>query len=131
MPPTDDGPDDGLPEGPPEAPPADPEDWTDEQWLAWLRATDGEAAGQDGTRDDGPATGMGRLATSGSGQVLGNAMLGMADAIYGREHREIAVVTGDAQPGDDEPFTVQLDPDHPEQARVVFRRGGRSGRPDA
>ena len=24
----------------PDGPPADPEEWTDDQWLAWLRATD-------------------------------------------------------------------------------------------
>ena len=103
----------------PDGPPADPEEWTDEQWIAWLKATDADVAPEADAR---PATLGGRVAHSGGGQVLGQAMLGLAYAIYGRPDDEIVIVAeGDSQPDEDEPFTVNLDPDHPERSEVVFR----------
>lgn len=111
-------------EGIPDEPPADPEEWTDEQWLAWLEATD-----PDGDRATGhdaalrPLTSLNRLARSSGGHVLGQAMLGIANVIYGRREDEIVVVAdSDGEPDTDEPFTVHLDPDHPERSSVVFRR---------
>jgi hypothetical protein len=103
----------------PDGPPADPEEWTDEQWLAWLKATDAQAPGED-TR---PVTLTGRVAYSAGGHVLGQAMLGMANAIYGRRDDEIVIVAeGDSGPAEDGPFAVHLDPDHPERSSVVFRQ---------
>ena len=102
----------------PDGPPADPEEWTDEQWIAWLKATDASAAGE---ATAGPTTLGRRVAHSSGGQVLGQAMLGMAYAIYGRHDDEVVIVAeGDGQPDKDEPFTVHLDPDHPERSAVVF-----------
>jgi hypothetical protein len=104
-----------------DGPPADPEDWTNEQWIEWLNATDAQA-GVD--RDDPPVTPIGRIARSSGGQVLGQAMLGMANAIFGRQDDEVVIVSeGDTEPDPDEPFTVHLDPDHPERSTVVFRPG--------
>jgi len=100
----------------PPGPPPDPEDWTDEQWLEWLRATD-EAENSDGARHEG-----GRRAHR-RGGALGAAMLGLRDAIYGRPDEEAAVVvdgSGDP-PNDDEP-QVLLDREHPERSQVVVHR---------
>jgi len=108
--------------GIPEDPPADPEGWTDEQWIAWLKATDAlydETVGDDA--DYAPISVMGKLTRSSGGQVLGQAMLGMAEAIYGARDDEIVYVAeGNSEPEPDEPFTVHLDPDHPERSTVDF-----------
>lgn len=101
----------------PDGPPADPEAWTDEQWLDWLKATDAAA----GEPDTPPVTAMGRVARSSGGEVLGQAMLGLANAIYGPKDQVVVVAEGHSGTGDDEPFTVRLDPDHPEQSTVVLR----------
>jgi hypothetical protein len=103
---------------PPE-PPTDAEDWTDEEWLDWLSATDA----QFGPADPAPPARPDRARRTGA-QVVGQAMVGMARAIYGVEHDEIVIVAaGDDQPDADEPFSVTLDPEHPERSRVVFRDG--------
>lgn len=108
----------------PAAPPADPDDWTDEQWIAWLKATDAEAELES---DSHPTTQMGRAVHSSGGQVLGQAMLGMAQAIYGRKQDDVAIVAeGPSEPDEDEPFTLKLDPDHPERSTVTFRNSDRS-----
>jgi hypothetical protein len=105
-------------ESPPEGPPPDPDDWTDEQWIAWLKQTDATVAEAAAP----PVTAFGRLTHSSGGSVLGQAMLGMADALYGREKNEVVIVVeGSGQPVDDEPFAVHLDPDHPERSVVVLR----------
>ena len=108
---------------PSDEPPSDPEDWTDEQWIEWLKRTDAPD-GEDVRR---PVTAFGRIAHSSGGSVLGQAMLGMANAIYGRNDNEVVIVVdGGSQPDADKPFSVHLDPDHPERSVVVFR----SQRPD-
>lgn len=109
-----------------EEPPADPDDWTDEQWIEWLEKTDpaaaDPAAADTPTR---PVTAFGRIAHSSGGSVLGQAMLGMAAAIYGREQNEIVIMAEDSSHKDgDEPFTVHLDPEHPERSVVVVRSQG-------
>jgi hypothetical protein len=97
-------------------PPDDPEQWTDEQWIEWLNSTDDEAD------PPAPATPMGKVTRSSGGQVLGQAMLGMAQAVFGRHDDEVVIVDeGPGGPGDDEPFTVHLDPEHPERSTVVVR----------
>ncbi len=102
-------------------PPADPEEWTDEQWLTWLEMTDTEMRTE---REVAPSTPIGRVARSSGGQVVGQAMLGMAQAIYGRQDDEVAIVTeGPRDPADDEPYAVHLDPDHPERSSVTLRKG--------
>jgi len=104
-----------APEGPAE-PPADPEDWTDEQWLAWLEATDpGD--------DPGSRPRLAAWREHPVGSVLGAAMLGLHDAIYGRIDNEVAIVQeAGGDPPDDELHDLYLDPDHPERSEVVARR---------
>jgi hypothetical protein len=99
----------------PAEPPADPEDWTDEQWLAWLEATDVVD-----TLEPGPRMAAWRDHPVGS--VLGAAMLGLRDAIYGRTDNEVAIVQeAGGDPPDDDLHDIRLDPDHPERSEVVVR----------
>lgn len=111
-------------EMPPERPPADPDDWTDDQWIEWLEKTDAtEATEADAVTR--PVTALGRIAHSSGGSVLGHAMLGMATAFYGRDENQIVVVAeGSSQPDEDKPFAVRLDPDDPERSVVVYRSQG-------
>jgi hypothetical protein len=109
-----------MPPSPPQAPPdppADPDDWTDEQWLAWLEATD---SAFDEEPESGPRLAAWRSHSVGS--VLGAAMLGLRDAIYGRPDDEVAIVqeAGNDPPNDDL-HDIRLDPDHPERSEVVVR----------
>lgn len=101
----------------PPTPPSDPEEWTDEQWLEWLRETDAEYAE---TTPQPPATPTWRDRTP--ARLLGAAMLGVHDAIYGHLGDE-PVVVGEAPggPPDDDRPEVLLDPDHPERSQVIIR----------
>ncbi len=101
------------------APPEDPNAWTDAQWIDWLKATDAEA----GPTGEFPVgTVASRIARSSAGQVLGQAMLGLAQAIYGPKDEELVVIVeGAGEPEEDEPFRVRLDFEHPEQSQIVFR----------
>lgn len=112
-------------------PPDDPEEWSDEQWLAWLQATD-QMDQMDGHHPDTESTGSEDpeatvttcIARSSGARALGEAMRGMARAMYGQQYDEVVIVAeGSGEPGDDEPFTVHLDPDHPERSTVVFKPG--------
>jgi hypothetical protein len=90
-------------------PPDDPESWTDEQWITWLEATDDPDDGG-GAGKRGPRRWNNRRPAS----VLGAAMLGMYEVIYG--HKDEIVIVADAggdPPGDDLP-EVHLDPERPE-----------------
>ena len=88
--------------------------------LAWLAATDGEAP-----PTSTPATRLGRLTRSPAGSALGNAMTGMADALYGPRRDEVAVVAeAPGEPPGDDPFEVRLDPQPPERSQVVHRKAG-------
>jgi len=114
-----------------EEPPVDPEEWTPEQWIAWLKATDEANDPTNQASRPGPATTMGRVVSTGGAQVLGSAMLGMAQAIYGVEDDEVVqVVKANTDGDDDEPFVVHLDPDHPERSTVTFRETPATERDD-
>ncbi len=67
------------------------DDWTDEQWLDWLTATDNAPVDESEGSDSLVVT---RIAQSIPGQVIGQAMLGMAQAIFGRQDDEIVIVVG-------------------------------------
>jgi hypothetical protein len=100
-------------------PPSDPEQWTDEQWLTWLKTTDAEAEAERGAP---PATAAGRLTHTRGAQALGQTMLGMAWAIYGRRDDEVAIVVqANSRPEEDQPLVVHLDSDHPERSYVVVK----------
>ncbi len=99
-------------------PPEDPESWTDAQWLAWLRATDTDDASDIG---EARPTLTERAANSAVGAVLGQAMLGLAKAMYGRSDEDLVIVADGEGPSlDDEPFTVHLDFEHPERSSITF-----------
>ena len=102
-------------------PPSDPNEWTDEQWLEWLTSTDGLAF--DDTEESISKV-VTQIVQSTPGHVIGQAMLGMAQAIYGRQDDEIVIVVdADGETTEDEPFAVRLDFDHPGRSSVEFKRG--------
>jgi hypothetical protein len=95
-------------------PPDNPDDWTDEQWLAWLEATDPEEQAP-----PQPVT----WRSNRTGSMLGAAMLGLRDAIYGHPDDEVAIVqTVSDDPPDDDVHDLRLDPDHPERSEIIVRR---------
>ncbi len=103
----------------PKEPPANADEWSDEQWIAWLKATD---SGPYRDEELPVATIGSKLAKSSAGQALGGAMLGLAAAIYGpKDQDQVLIVEGASTPEDDEPFEVQLDFENPEQSTIVFR----------
>jgi hypothetical protein len=106
----------------PEGPPFDAEEWSDDQWLAWLKATDGDAIDE-----VTPPSVASRVVHSTGGQMLGQAMLGLAIAMYGPKQEEVIIVAeGDGEPNEDDPFTVQLNPDEPGKSIITFKRGSDS-----
>jgi hypothetical protein len=99
-------------------PPPDPDEWSHEQWLEWLNASDASFLE---VPDDRIATVVSHVVQSSAGQMIGQAMLGMAQAIYGKKDEELVIVaSGDSEPEGDEQFVVRLDFDHPELSSVVF-----------
>jgi hypothetical protein len=109
----------------PESPPSDAEQWTDDQWLEWLKATDAQTATAD---EDASEPLSSRITHSLGGQMLGQAMLGLAQVIYGQKQEEVVIVAeGNSEPEEDEPFAVSLNPEHPEQSVIVFRRPSSNG----
>lgn len=116
MPPPTDATRGGAPE-----PPADPEAWTDEEWLEWLRATDGEGFGGGDGEDDGTPTRMTAFTRRPTGRAIGAAMIGLRNAIYGVKDDEIVIVAdaGGDPPSDPDLHDVHLDPDHPERSEVI------------
>jgi hypothetical protein len=96
-------------------PPTNPDDWTDEKWLEWLKATDDPTNAPDAQQRRSPR----RSRTAGG--ALGAAMLGLRDAIYGHPDEVTAVADNSGDPPDDDRPQVLLDPEHPERSRVVIR----------
>jgi hypothetical protein len=102
---------------PPPEPPADADDWTNEQWIDWLKATDASDQAEGGAT---PATIAGRVVHSVGGQLLGQGMLGLAQAIYGQRDQKVVIVAGaNSEPEKDQPFALHLDEDHPERSFAV------------
>ena len=97
-------------------PPADPNEWSDEQWIEWLVATDGEAE-----IDQTPSV-LKKVAGTKSGQVLGQTMLAMSNAIYGTKDAQVQIVVENtAKTLDQEPFVVNLDFENPDSSSVSFK----------
>ena len=54
--------------------------------------------------------------------MLGAAMLGLHEVIYGPHREEIVIVVdADGEPPDDDLPEVHLDPDHPERSEVIVQ----------
>jgi len=98
-------------------PPANPEDWSDDEWIAWLEATDPD--GGDQPAEEPPQTLGARVVRSPSGTVLAAAMSGVAEIFYEDQDPEIVVVAETPTPGG-RGVTVTLDPDFPERSVVTF-----------
>lgn len=92
-------------------PPEDPDDWTEEQWRTWLASAPADP-------ETGRAHPLTRAASSPSGTVLGAAMLGLEQAIYGERPKVEVVAESDADGldlGD-----VDLDLDDPASSRMTL-----------
>ncbi len=108
-------------------PPDDPEDWTDQQWIDWLQATDDSDGTDQSDQSGSPQTAVHRIARAAGGSVLGNAMLGMAYAIYGRNESEVSIVAeDDSEPDPDAPFKIEIDNEDPSKSSVEIRENRRS-----
>lgn len=94
--------------------PADPQDWSDEQWLAWLAELDAAAGITEApAAPHPPEQGLGA-------RLLAASMRGLAEAIYGPKEEAAIVIEASGEPPDDG-LDVTLDRDHPEQSVVVVR----------
>ena len=92
-------------------PPSDPNEWTDEQWLHWLMATDNVPLAE--TEEAVPFV-VKRIVQSTPGQVIG------------QDDEIIIVVGANGDGAEDEPFTVRIDFNHPERSSVDFNGGSGS-----
>jgi hypothetical protein len=97
---------------PVDVPPFDPDDWTDEQWIEWLRATE--------TVEDVDRRAYAPRLSSPVSAVLGAAMMGLQKGIYGDVEKPEVVIEIDAD-GQDDGVKVVLDPDDPSQSTIVVR----------
>jgi hypothetical protein len=99
--------------------PDDPDEWSDEQWLAWLEEGDAaervEAASAE--RPALPTWRKGPIAM----QFLAASMTAVGEAIYGRRDKPAIVIEAAGDPPGDDGLDVQLDFDHPEESVVVVR----------
>jgi hypothetical protein len=93
-----------------EEPPDDPDAWSDEQWMEWLHATEGDV-------DVDRRVFAPRL-SSPSGVVLGAAMMGLQKGMYGEVEKPEIVIEVGAKDHDDD-VKVDLDPDDPSESTVV------------
>lgn len=99
--------------------PDDPDDWTDEQWLAWL--AEGDLLAEADTQERvGPSRRAAFMDGLGA-KMLAASMRGLNDAIYGPKDEPAIVIDAAGDPPDPEGLDVRLDPDHPEQSIVVVR----------
>jgi hypothetical protein len=104
---------------PPGAPPEDPEDWSDEQWIAWLQDTDAIAVAPS---DEGAPVRPAAEKLPVPGQLLFAGMRGLFEVIYGKiEQPAIVIEASGGDPEEPESLEVNLDPEHPEDSTVVVR----------
>ena len=88
-------------EAPDLVPPDDADDWTHEQWCAWIQAIEQEP------EDLAPVRRRGR----GAGSALGAAMLGLEQIVAGRVAKPEITIEVEADGQDD--GLVLIDPDDP------------------
>jgi hypothetical protein len=94
-----------------EEPPEDPDDWTEEQWLDWLAQLPPDP-------DTGKAHPLTRVAHTSGGSVLGAAMFGLEQAIYGERPKAEVVIEADSNGADD--ADLELDLDDPASSRITL-----------
>ena len=102
--------------------PDDPQDWSDEEWLAWLEEGDAEERARQAAADadDRPALPSWRKAPV-AAQFLAASMIGVAEAIYGPKEEPAIISEAPGEPPGDEGFDVHLDPDKPDESVIVVR----------
>lgn len=105
-------------------PPADPQDWTDEQWLAWLEATDGAASALDspsGGDAEGKRTLHDRVRSSPAARGMGGAMVALHEIFYKpKEDQVVIVADAGGDPPDPDAIELDLDPDDPEASTATI-----------
>jgi hypothetical protein len=99
-----------------QSPPSDPEEWSDEEWLAWLE--EGDAAAEPLPEPTSPKP-IGRGVGS---KMLYAGMFGLHQAIYGETISPVTIVAdADGDPDKPESLEVHLDEEHPDESTVVVR----------
>ena len=102
--------------------PDDPNDWTDEQWIAWLEAGDAAERESAGHRpDDRPDLPSWRKAPV-AVQFLAASMTAVGEALYGKKEQPAIIIQASGDKGEDDGLDVQLDHDHPEESVAILRR---------
>lgn len=99
-----------------DAPPNDPEDWTDEEWQAYLAATADDATDLGAAGAANGATGFRKLKASAAGSVIGAGMMGLQQALYGDRPKE--EVVAEAESDDPNRDRSVFDPDDPGSATI-------------
>ena len=103
-----------------EAPPNDPDDWSAEEWQDYLQATAADAeAGAEADEATAAEEGAGRfrrMKASAGGAVMGAALLGIEQALYGE--RPSAEVVAEAESDDPDRDLSLFDPDDPRSATL-------------
>lgn len=115
-------------------PPLDPQDWSDEQWLAWLDETDHEAAEQSHIDAAEARRTVGdRVRSSPAARGMGGAMIALHEIFYKPKDDEVVIVAqAGGDPPDPDALELDLDPEHPEASTAtipVSRRKPPGGTP--
>lgn len=92
-------------------PPGEAGDWSEEEWRAWLAEAPADP-------DTGRAHPLTRAASSSSGTVLGAAMLGLQQALYGERPKVEVVAEADADGLD--LGAIDLDAADPSASRLTL-----------
>ncbi len=99
-----------------DAPPDDPEEWSDEQWQAYLQATADAEADLDAAGPAEGATGFRKLKSSAAGAIAAAGMLGIEQALFGEKPKE--EVVAEAQSDDPDRDLSHFDRDDPSSATI-------------
>ena len=103
-------------------PPVDPQDWTDEQWLEWLEATDGQAPvpGEEALEAGAHPTVGERVRSSPAARGMGGAMIALHEIFYKpKEDQVVIVAQAGGDPPDPDALELDLDPEHPEASTAT------------
>jgi hypothetical protein len=92
-----------------EPPPEPDDDWTEEEWRAWLVEAPADP-------ETGHAHPLSRMRSTAGGALLSAAMLALERAIYG-ERPEVEIVVEASSDGLDL-GDIELDPDDPARSRM-------------
>lgn len=101
-----------------EAPPNDPEDWSDEEWQAYLQATADDTPDLGVAGPDEGATAFRKLRASAAGSVVGAGMMGLEQALYGERPKD--EVVAEAESDDPHRDRSVFDPEDPRSATIAI-----------